>query len=104
MRSIKTNIGNLFRSAGQTERNAADVRAEQIEQARLKVQLLNGDEMRLLVGLLRQARTRLTIQAADPAYGLLLNGILIEVERHGAAEWVCDLHPGIMAIKEELLP
>ena len=102
--SIKANIVHLMRSAWQPKRDPADVRAEQIEQARTNVQLLNGGEMRLLVSLLRQDRTRLTVHIADPAYGLLLNGILVEVGRHGAAEWVCDLHPGIMAIRGELLP
>src|SRR5579871_3470675 len=104
MRSIRASIVHLMQSAWPTRRDVAEAGAEQIEQARVNVQLLSGDEMRLLVGLLRQDRTRLTVHTADPTYGLLLNGILVEVERHGVAEWLCDLHPGILAIKGELLP
>jgi hypothetical protein len=97
-------IVHLVRSVWRTKQDAAAVRAGQIAQARANLPLLNGDEMRLLVSLLRQNRTRLIVHITGPGYGLLVNGILVEVERHGDAEWVCDLHPGIMAIKGELLP
>jgi hypothetical protein len=101
--SIIAQLVRIAQSIYTNRRDAAGVRVAYIQDARANLELLNVDETTLLVGLLNQGRSRFEVRITDPTYELLRKGVLVEVRQHGGGVWVCDIHPGIAAIKRELI-
>jgi hypothetical protein len=101
--SIAANLVRLARSIISERRDAAEVRRNDVRNARANLQLLNQNERALLINLLQSNRSRFEVQIIDPLYPLLQKGLLVEVGRCGGSGWFCDMHPGIIAIKRKLL-
>jgi hypothetical protein len=99
-------LANLIRFLGsfiERRRDVAELRRDQRREAQGNLDLLEPDERMMLVDLLKLNHSRFTVQISDPAYALLYKGVLEEVRKYGGAGWVCELHPGIVAMRDELL-
>jgi hypothetical protein len=101
--SLIANFISYVRAIIIRRRDANGVRREEKAEARANLALLDSNEKATLLALLRKGQSRIEVQITDRTYSLLDKGVLVEVQQHGGAAWVCDLHPGIAAMRAELI-
>jgi hypothetical protein len=102
--SVVANLIRYGHSKLLARRETRDEHRHYIKEARANLELLIPQEWNTLLEILKSGRSRFNRRINDPAYALLVKGILVEDRPLGLGSTsVCDLHPGIVAIKKELL-
>jgi hypothetical protein len=62
------------------------------------------DELRVFHELLIGAPPRFEVHRLSAAHPLIDKGVLVPVRKLSGSNWICEIHPAILAMKQQILP